>query len=178
LRAKAAQVEMNTVKKYDYGCVMLNVPYHASGIHEYIYSSDVYNNDGTGLETTPHITLLYGLHKGVSLVDVLNVLKNFQFGVLKIGNVSKFDNEHFDVLKFGVDGESLHECNKVLKKLPHTSKFPDYKPHLTVGYLKKGTADYYIKLLKNFKIETYPSYATYSTAEGDKYKVPIKINFD
>lgn len=163
-------------KKYEYGCVMLNVAYPTAGVHSYIQSSHVYNNDGTGLETTPHITLLYGLHKEVMLVDVLRVMENFSFGNLTISDVSKFEQEDFDVLKFSVTGESLHECNKKLKKLPCTVKFPDYKPHLTIAYLKKGYADYYISILKKFKIETYPSSATYSHADGDKFKIPIKIN--
>lgn len=33
--------------------------------------------------------------------------------------------------------------NKLFKKLPFTSDFPDYKAHATIGYLKPGTGKKY-----------------------------------
>lgn len=159
---------------------MLNVACPLTGLHSYIDRRDVYNNNegNYGLEETPHVTLLYGLHKGVDLVDVIKVVDKFTFTLLKVGNVSKFDNPEYDVLKFGVEGPHLADCNKALKKLPNKSTFPNYVPHLTIGYLKKGTADKYIAMFKRFKIDTYPSSITFSTPEGDSFKIPIKINFN
>lgn len=169
---------MQRTKTYEYGCVMINVAFPLSGIQSYIQRNDVYNNNTNdyGLPTTPHITLLYGLHKDVPLSKVVTIIDKYTFGNINIGSATIFDNKDYDVLKFNIESENLSSCNKDLKKLPHTSTFSDYIPHLTIGYLKKGTGAKYTALFKNFKNSVSPSYVTYSTVENDTFKIPIKIN--
>ena len=38
-----------------------------------------------------------------------------------------------------------------MKRFPHTSDFPNYHPHMTIAYVKKGTGKYYIKDFKKEK---------------------------
>lgn len=166
---------------YDYGCAMLyfSVP-DVFKIQDAINPQHVYtadDNGGYGLENEPHCTLLYGLHNDVSLDDVKGILGNFGYGECKGYNPSLFENEKFDVLKFDIGGPSLHETNKELSKLPHTTSYPDYHPHLTIAYLKPGYGKKYVAMLKNAKAELrcVPEYAVYSEPNGTKTKIQITI---
>jgi 2'-5' RNA ligase len=165
---------------YDYGCVMLyfNFP-EMEKIHTLIDPVDIYTEEGDrsyGLEDEPHTTLLYGLHEGVSDQDIKNVLGKFEFGPCIIQNASTFNNEKYDVLKFDVKGDNLHEANEELKKYPYTSNFPDYHPHMTIAYLKPGKAKKYIAQLSGQEFELIPTHAVYSKPNGDQVKLIIKVN--
>lgn len=166
-------------RKYEYGCVMLYFDFPELGtLHNKINDEDVYNDpadDSYGLEDEPHTTLLFGLHQEVTDDEVKNVLAKHHFGPCQISNASLFENPEYDVLKFDVDGESLHECNADLREYPYTSNFPDYHPHLTVGYLKSGTGKKYTKSLKELEYTLIPQYAVYSKAGGVKTKFKINV---
>jgi len=170
-------IRENSTSTYDYGCVMLyfNVP-EMNEIHSRIDKEHVYTESGDvtyGLEDEPHCTLLYGLHAGVSVSDVKWIIREYDFSKCEIHNASLFEND-YDVLKFDVKGDSLHECNATLSKLPHTTNYPDYHPHMTIGYLQKGTGKTYVQKLKGFKKSIKPKYIVYSTPNGNKYKIQIK----
>lgn len=170
----------NKEDSYDYGCAMLyfNFP-DMEKVQGIISPDDLYEEEGDrsyGLENEPHTTLLFGLHDDVSLSDVQNVLGEFTFGTCKVYNASLFENEKYDVLKFDVRGDSLHACNKALRQYPYTNDYPDYHPHMTVGYLKPGTGAKYTKMLKGQEFELVPTHAVYSEANGTKSD--IKINID
>ncbi len=161
---------------YDSGCVMLyfNFP-EINKIHDTINPSDLYEENGDrsyGIEDEPHCTLLYGLKPDVSLDEVTSIVNRFKFGECKIHNASLFENA-YDVLKFDVDADLLHDCNAALSKLPHTSTFPDYHPHLTIAYLKKGMGKKYCDMLNDVSFILNPSYVVYSEADGTKTKIEI-----
>ncbi len=166
---------------YDYGCVMLyfNFP-EMKDIHNTIDENDLYTEEGDrtyGLADEPHCTLLYGLHKEVSADQIKTVVKNYTFDDLKLQNASLFENQ-YDVLKFDVtynnDGESfLHDCNKELCTLPHTTSFPDYHPHATIAYLKKGMGKKYVDQMEGLNFTVKPSHIIYSMANGDKIKIEL-----
>lgn len=165
---------------YEYGCAMLyfNFP-EMNKIHGAINPSDLYEEDedrSYGLEDEPHTTLLFGLHEGVSVEDVQSVLDGFTFGTCKVHNASLFENEEYDVLKFDVKGDNLHACNEALKQYPYTNSFPDYHPHMTIGYLKPGMGAKYVKMLKGQEMELVPTHAVYSQPDGTKSKIAIKID--
>ena len=94
--------------KHTYGCAVLH--FDATPllkIQDAIKPEDVYKNDSGegrkfGLEDNFHVTLLYGLHDGVSLQEVKAALKGIKFGPIVLHNISKFDNPEYDVLKFDV----------------------------------------------------------------------------
>ena len=152
-------------------------------IHNIINPDHVYkdeNDPSFGLETEPHCTLLYGFHQEIQSYDIKKVLKNHTFSTCKLHNVSLFENEKYDVLKYDVgyptrSGEFLHKCNKELSKYPHTTNFPDYHPHLTIAYLKPGMGSKYVEVLKNQEFELTPQYAVYSHPNGSKTKIEIQI---
>jgi 2'-5' RNA ligase len=166
-------------EKFDYGCVMLYFDFpKMEKIHNMIDSKDVYIQEGDrtfGLEDEPHCTLLFGLHEGVTTEDVKSVLDKHEYSPCIIHKASLFQNPDYDVLKFDVKGEKLHQTNKELQQYPFTSNFPDYHPHMTIGYLKPGTGEQYTKKLKDQEYELTPSYAVYSKPNGEKEKIKIKI---
>lgn len=172
-------VKEDAAPKYEYGCVMLyfNFP-EMEQMHRMINGDDVYTSDqdgSFGLETEPHTTLLFGLHPEVTDQDVANVLSKHYFSMCSINNASLFENPEYDVLKFDVNGDGLHECNSALSQYPHTTSFPDYHPHLTIGYLKSGTGSKHTELFSNMGYNLTPQYAVYSKPDGSKSKFKIKL---
>jgi len=162
---------------YEYCCAMLyfDMP-QMRDLHNQIDENDVYHQEGDrtfGLETEPHVTLLYGLHNDVDPDQVMSVCKNRQYPSLTLKNASCFDNPEYDVLKFDVDSQDLHDVNSELSKLPHTTSFPDYHPHSTVAYLKKGTGQKYMDLFKGNEYQVTPNKIVYSLASGDKLEHPL-----
>jgi 2'-5' RNA ligase len=168
----------NSTSTYKYGCVMLyfNFP-QIDEIHDYIDIDDIYVEDEDktfGLEDEPHTTLLYGLHPEVSLDEVKKVLDSYDYYPCIIKNASLFENEKYDVLKFDVDGKDLKQTNNDLKQYPFTNDYPDYHPHLTIGYIKPGLGKKYTKILKGLEFKLLPQYAIYSHSDGNKDKIKIK----
>lgn len=169
---------------YSSGCVMLyfNFP-EVYKIQDAIDPDDLYEEDGDrtyGFENEPHITLLYGLNNGVSLDEVTTVLNEIRFGECVLYNISLFENE-YDVLKFDVrypikGNPFLYKANKELSKLPLETSYPDYHPHMTIAYIKKGKGQKYCDEFKDIEHTLKPSHAVFSQSNGTKSK--IKINTD
>lgn len=99
-------------------------------------------NESYGLETEPHITLLYGL---VNEADYFNIRKDVQAtgGInITIGEISSFrrPDKPYDVLKLSIESQDLKNLHyKLAEKYENKQNFPDYKAHLTLAYVQKGT---------------------------------------
>lgn len=164
---------------YDYGCVMGFFKFPLMDkIHKTIDENDIYTEDDDnsyGLETEPHVTLLYGLHEEVTIDDVKEKLKGINFGDCIVYNASLFENPKYDVLKFDVrypikGNPFLSKSNNKLKELPFTSDYPDYHPHMTIAYLKGGSGKKYVKNLKDKEFPINFDYLVFSTPDGKKIK--------
>jgi hypothetical protein len=171
--------ESDNKQTYDYGCSMIYFDFpKMNEIHSMIDEEDVYTEDGDssyGLETEPHTTLLYGLHSD-EIDDDLVMGASTKHGIpgeLKLHNASLFQNDKYDVLKFDVDDDHLHKINGELCKLPHTTDYPDYHPHSTVAYLKKGKGEKYTEKLKDSWYAVNPSKIVYSKPDGSKIEKSI-----
>lgn len=171
-------------RKYEYGCVMLYFDFpQMSEIQNKIDPNDVYedpDDDSFGFEDEPHVTLLFGLHKEVTDKQVEDIISKFVYGPISLSNLSIFDNPDYDVLKFDIPNTSsgagfLYKTNKELIKLPHTTNFPNYHPHMTVGYLKKGTGEKWVKSFNTEEFVVTPHSAIYSKPNREKTKFNIRI---
>lgn len=93
-----------------------------------------------GIETAPHVTILFGLHG--EQPSALRALAQ-KFGkpiTLTLDALNFFENETHDVLYISISSRDLAKLRKVLSGLPHTDTHKTYTPHLTIAYLKKGEA--------------------------------------
>lgn len=167
---------------YEYGCVMVGLNTDTNKwneIQNMIDEDDIYfgngEDGGYGRELDPHVTILFGIHADVKDDKVEGLIDEITTPNLILKKISSFENELFDVLKFDVESEDLHQLNEKLKTLPHTTSYPNYHPHATICYLKKGKAKKYVKELSDVKpIEVAPSEILYSKPDGTKKKYKIK----
>jgi len=137
--------------KYSYSSVQINLPDDLSKKivtwgKDHIANKEIYQdpqNPTFGRENEMHVTLLYGLHGDNSTQSRL-IVKNHDPFVVKLGLVDIFENDVFDVVVVKAISEELHALNKKLKsKVKFTNKFPVYKPHITIAYVKKGEGKKY-----------------------------------
>ena len=113
-----------------------------------INPEDIYDVPEYGIETEPHVTVLYGFKDEVTAEQVFDLVKQtIPLKPIEIGlkGISMFSNPKFDVVKFDVNSPELTKLNSALKQLPNKESFPDYHPHITIAYVKKGTGEKYIK---------------------------------
>lgn len=98
-------------------------------------------------ETEAHVTLLFGIHPSDTYeVDVITTLENWSIpdNVL-LSSVDFFPStvegeDYVCIIAHVVPTADLVAANRNLRELPHTNAFDDYKPHVTLAYIK-GTAD-------------------------------------
>lgn len=137
---------------YKFGCLMLKTDLkNWSKFLNLIDDNDLYNDETNhhGKEKEPHVTILYGLHEEIKLQDIKNILHDVELPISgTVVNIGVFEQKDYDVLKFELKSKELTKLNNLIKKLPHTSDYPNYKPHLTLAYLKKGNSEKYLDKLK------------------------------
>jgi 2'-5' RNA ligase len=99
-----------------------------------------------GRELNPHITIKYGLVTE-NPDDIENLVEDDVYAFpVKLGKVSLFskDDKPYDVVKVGVESEELHRLHNLFSKLENKDGNPEYVPHMTVAYVKKGMGDDYV----------------------------------
>jgi 2'-5' RNA ligase len=180
--------------KYEFGCVMLRfkIDNWKKDVLSIIDEEDVYDEPSFGLEEECHVTVFFGIlpdeTKPSEIKEKLQPGEcnirldrdNEDEDIIKEYNLSKisiFENEDYDVVKFEVeDCQELKDMNKFIKKeFPNEQTFPDYKPHVTVGYVKKGKGKKYVQELDE-PIVAVPDKLVYSYPIDDgKGKRTINI---
>ena len=92
-------------------------------------------------EKHPHVTLLYGSLANVSADMIKTVLSEWTPDPLTISEVSYFDSpdseEYYCIIAKVSITENLLRARSLLELLPHVNTFPDYKAHITLGYIEK-----------------------------------------
>jgi hypothetical protein len=91
----------------------------------------------------PHITILYGLHADdpgevETLARILTPIP------VTLGRTAVFETKEHDCLHIEVQSVELELLNGMLHDyLEHTDTQDEFKPHVTIAYLKKGEAKQY-----------------------------------
>lgn len=126
-----------------------------------------------GREDEPHTTVKFGLHTN-DAEDVRPLLANEPPVKVKFGKVSLFENDDADVVKIDVDSPDLHRLNKkIADALPHTDTRPEYKPHVTLAYVKPGMGKKYLGLNDLEGQEITLNAITFSGKDRQKIEIPL-----
>lgn len=131
------KVEMKKDGNYTW-CVMLN-----------LYGMTPLFIDPNDLAEQPydgplHVTLLYGLNNTIDQEKIAEKIK-YEDRDIKIIWMKVFEKDDADVLVLEVEKEDwLMSINEELKKLDYKNDYPEYTPHITLGYLKKWTVTKYL----------------------------------
>ena len=166
------QFVKEAINGYKYGCVMIEVPVNNwNEITSFIDPNDIYDGgDSThGIQKNPHVTILYGLHDDVTEDMVKSVFEKFDEEIhIEVDGIGIFENKDFDVVKFNVnpDGALQHLFDE-LSKFPNSNEYPEYKPHITIAYVKSGTGKKYVKPDYKYTVSNVNK-ITYSMANGKK----------
>jgi len=104
-----------------------------------------------GREQHPHVTVLYGIteDESTALPKLRDALKGFGQVRIRLGRVGIFDvaAKGFDVVKIDVASEDLQRLRKKVEAtVQYQTDFPDYQPHITIAYVKRGTAKHLVGL--------------------------------
>ena len=140
-----------------YGCIMMDATKlsdweerHLAGIDP----KDVYikpYDESFGLENNPHVTILYGIHEDEIDPEVImeTIEKDMDEVTVTITNISIFEVGEYDVVKYEVPvTEQLLKYRKLFEdNFPNTQTFPEYKPHVTIAYVKPGEGKKYVSKL-------------------------------
>lgn len=158
--------------KLDYNCLMLkfDIPNWSDFIKNLVREEDVYNTETNsyGLEYEPHVTLLFGIHDYVNSDQFKKLLVPIRHIKCKAHKISIFENKDFDVVKFDIEGNYLHKINQDLRNnIDYTTSYPEYHPHMTIGYVNPGAGRKYKKNLKNPLLIT-PTEYIYGKTDGTK----------
>ena len=168
---------------YSYGCLMAVIPESlAKKVRDFgkAIPDDLISDDGSGekgRQEEIHITVKYGIHTS-DVAEVLNVIEKVQPLKAVLGKASVFWNDDI-VIKIGVQSRDLAKLSaKVHRELECTDTYRDYKPHMTVAYVKKDEKDpyWFQKYLTNDLegTEVVIDELVFSTPDGQKYKILLK----
>ena len=95
-----------------------------------------------GREDEPHITVKFGLTTN-DPDEVREVLQDAEPFEITIGDISTFRSDEYDVVKLDIKSPGIRKLNKTVAKLDHHDTHPQYRPHITLAYVKKGRGKKY-----------------------------------
>lgn len=125
---------------HSYGCVMLELPEQLADMVTQLGSEipDEWIGAG-GRETWPHLTILYGL-AGCTLEEVIEKVRRFDAPLVTFREVSTFPEGKDGLpLKIDIESQQAGSMNQALRAaLPHTVSFAEYRPHVTIAYVREG----------------------------------------
>lgn len=168
--------------KYDYQSTQLDIPPEIGNkIQEFgnsipIDKLSIDPKTGMGgVERDPHVTVLYGLDKKITPDQIQSIVAGQPPIPLTLGKVSIFSNDDMDVLKVDVSSPELNALNKKIESelgAPGNT-FKEYKPHVTIAYLKKGEGKPYegSPIFEGQQIQL--NNLTFSGQNGEKVVIPL-----
>ncbi len=177
--------EDDAVEQQEFSCLMLKVTPATSAIlsywaRKYIKQGDLYiDEDKDGYEDSEelHTTIKFGIHTE-NPEDLFSIIEGYGPITIKFGLVTKFDtNPNFDVIKIDVESPVLRELNtEISDNIECTDTFPDYHPHITLAYVKKGACNNlvgndFFNLLSDESEELW-----FSSKSGEDYLITLEVN--
>jgi 2'-5' RNA ligase len=170
---------------------MKNVSYDFSSVHidlpksladeimawgkKHIHDNDIFvsqSDPNFGREDEIHATVLYGIHSDKS-DQVRELVKDEKPLSVKLDKIEVFDNPpNFDVVVIKVVSEDMNRLNTLFsQKIKHTNKYKEFRPHVTVAYVKKGKGYKHKKVKDWIGREFKANYLVFSSTKGTKEKI-------
>jgi 2'-5' RNA ligase len=126
---------------YDFSSVQMGFPdeiaeeiraWGMENIPSYILAAD-------GREDDIHVTVKYGIHI-IDFTEIREIFNDVKPVEVKLGKITLFEiSDDFDVVKIDLYSPELHQLNSTIsKKFEVTDTYPEYHPHCTLAYVKKG----------------------------------------
>lgn len=165
-----------------YGCISLEPSKiegwkenHLSGIEEKDIFEKV-NDDSYGLEYNPHMILLYGIIEDKIDPSVIADMADQKMKPIesKIYDIDYFELEDCDVViyKVPMNNQILQYRNMFKQSFENKQTQPQYNPHITISFVKKGLGKKYKKKLNNpFKIILNKCVYTYHKNDDTHEKI-------
>jgi 2'-5' RNA ligase len=126
-----------------------------------------------GKEPSPHITVKYGLHAH-DPEAVRRAVAGFGPVAVKLGSISLFPADAYDVVKIDVEGAGLRTLNAAIADAcPHTDTHPEYVPHITLAYVLPGRGAKYTGGHELVGQTVLLSNLTFSPASGVPVIIPL-----
>lgn len=165
---------------YEYSSVQFDMPQTlAEKIlawgKRHISNQDLYTEEKKyGRENDIHVTVKYGLHTADTR-KIVKLVEGFGPFKIRLGRISRFvpRDKDYDVVKIEVKGDGLHELHRILGDLPNSDEHPEYRPHCTIAYVKKG---YCSELSGNLDLTGSTAEVnclTFSSHTGEKEKINL-----
>jgi hypothetical protein len=130
----------------------------------------------TGRENEIHLTIKYGLHT-VDPDLIKPVLKNQKPFKITLGEIDAFEKDDEDVIKINVlPTPELMALNKLISKsFEVTDTYPEYKPHVTNAYVRKGEGKKYKGIREFYGREVQVDSLLFSGRDNRKTPIPLFI---
>lgn len=162
--------------KYAFLMVDFKMPEFIKDLQSKIPETELYkpedSKDGFeyGLEIESHVTLAPCLDNDINVDKLKALLRPLNDYKSIITDISVFENEDFDVLKCSVSSNVMKDTNSLIaSEYEIHSEYKQYKPHMTIAYLKKGFAKKYKKYVMSELVELEPTNFAFGYYEGDEY---------
>ena len=130
-----------------------------------------------GLEARPHITVLYGLETD-NVADVVPLIPHMEMIEAIVQGVEVFQPEgkDYDVLVHRVSSPgaiALRNC--LTAALPYVTTQPWYKPHITLGYVRRGQGGQYVGMHTALEGTVLQFYAVeFNTPDNVATTIPLE----
>jgi 2'-5' RNA ligase len=141
------------------GCVMLDVS--GPKVSRVLPNTWLYHSTHpdrrwiTGAQDEGHVTLLYGLLDNANTIreDIDEVLAGWEPGIVQAARIgvfpSPFDDEPYSCIVAHLEvTDELKDAHARLSLLPHIDTHPEYKPHVTLAYVRREDEGAAVHLLE------------------------------
>lgn len=166
---------------YSYGSTQLDLPSLKEQIGRFARTIAREDLAGKGLEQEPHVTVQYGLvHADEGDLAMLRyICDGFAPMYLGFGPAAFFPasdaGSGFDVLYLPVDSDDLYRLrNAIGQSIDVVNTHDGYTPHVTIAYLKPGTAQQYEGRIV---LDTWPGAPVFDLTLSDRRGVKTRIPF-
>jgi 2'-5' RNA ligase len=122
----------------------------------------------------PHVTVLTNIDNK-SFEAATKVSRQSSSGSVRLGRTKVFDRPDYDVVYVEAGSDALSGTHQKLKAgTDNVQTFPEYRPHVTLAYVRKGTGKYYTGMRDLEGVEIPMKSLQVSFRDGPSLPVKLK----